>query len=76
MVYRAAITAIHADAADDDHRNLNGEYALVGHTGRTTTNLGRWRRERSQYGPSTCRAAGGSRDVERVWIVRPPSGSD
>jgi hypothetical protein len=34
VVDRAAITGIHADAAGDDRRNLNGEYALVRNTGR------------------------------------------
>jgi hypothetical protein len=29
MVYRAAITGVHADAAGDDRRNLNGKYVLV-----------------------------------------------
>jgi hypothetical protein len=31
--YRVAITGIHADAAGDDRRNLNGEYMLVRNTG-------------------------------------------
>jgi hypothetical protein len=42
VVYRAAITGIHADAAGDDRRNLNGEYALVRNTGATAINLARW----------------------------------
>jgi hypothetical protein len=32
VVYQAAITAIHADAAGDDRGNLNGEYVLVRNT--------------------------------------------
>jgi 5-hydroxyisourate hydrolase-like protein (transthyretin family) len=43
VVYRAAITGIHADAAGDDRRNLNGEYALVRNTGAAAINLAGWR---------------------------------
>ena len=43
MVYRAAITGIHADAAGDDRRNLNGEYALVRNTGAAAINLADWK---------------------------------
>jgi len=43
VVYRAAITGIHADAADDDRRNLNGEYALVRNTGAAAINLAGWK---------------------------------
>ena len=39
VVYRAAITGIRADAAGDDRRNLNGEYALVRNTGAAAINL-------------------------------------
>ncbi len=42
MVDRAAITGIHADAAGDDRRNLNGEYALVRNTGAAAINLAGW----------------------------------
>jgi competence protein ComEC len=43
VVYRVAITGVHADAAGDDRRNLNGEYALVRNTGRTAIDLAGWR---------------------------------
>jgi competence protein ComEC len=43
MVYQAAITGIHADAAGDDRRNLNGEYALIRNTGRAAINLACWK---------------------------------
>ena len=43
VVYRAAITGIHADAAGDDRRNLNGEYALVRNTGAAAVNLAGWK---------------------------------
>ena len=43
MVYRAAITGVHADAAGDDRRNLNGEYALVRNTGAAAINLAGWK---------------------------------
>jgi Lamin Tail Domain/Fibronectin type III domain len=43
VVYRAAITAVHADAAGDDRRNLNGEYALVRNTGAAAVNLAGWK---------------------------------
>jgi hypothetical protein len=43
VVYRAAITGIHADAAGDDRRNLNGEYALVRNTGAAAINLVGWK---------------------------------
>jgi hypothetical protein len=43
VVYRAAITGIHADAAGDDRRNLNGEYALVRNTGAAAINLAGWK---------------------------------
>jgi hypothetical protein len=43
VVYRAAITGIHADAAGDDRRNLNGEYALVRNTGAAAINLSGWK---------------------------------
>jgi hypothetical protein len=42
VVYRAAITGIHADAAGDDRRNRNGEYALVRNTGAAAINLAGW----------------------------------
>jgi hypothetical protein len=42
VVYRAAITGIHADAAGDDRRNLNGEYALIRNTGAAAINLAGW----------------------------------
>jgi hypothetical protein len=42
VVYRAAITDIHADAAGDDRRNRNGEYALVRNTGAAAINLAGW----------------------------------
>jgi hypothetical protein len=41
--HRAAITAIHADAAGDDRGNLNGEYALVRNTGAAAVNLAGWK---------------------------------
>jgi hypothetical protein len=43
VVYRAAITGIHADAAGDDRRNLNGEYALVRNIGAAAINLAGWK---------------------------------
>jgi hypothetical protein len=43
VVYRAAITGIHTDAAGDDRRNLNGEYALVRNTGAAAINLAGWK---------------------------------
>jgi Lamin Tail Domain len=43
VVYRAAITGIHADAAGDDRRNLNGEYTLVRNTGAAAINLADWK---------------------------------
>ena len=43
VVYRAAITGIHADAAGDNRRNLNGEYALVRNTGGAAINLAGWK---------------------------------
>jgi len=43
VVYRAAITGIHADAGGDDRRNLNGEYALVRNTGAAAVNLAGWK---------------------------------
>ena len=43
VVYRAAITGIHADAAGDDRRNLNGEYVLVRNTGAAAINLAGWK---------------------------------
>jgi hypothetical protein len=43
VVYRAAITGIHADAAGDDRRNRNGEYALVRNTGGAAINLAGWK---------------------------------
>jgi hypothetical protein len=43
VVYRAAITGIHANAAGDDRRNLNGEYALVRNTGTAAINLAGWK---------------------------------
>jgi hypothetical protein len=51
VVYRAAITGIHADAAGDDRGNRNGEYALVRNTGAAAINLASWKldaRDRSQ----------------------------
>ena len=42
-VYRAAIAGIHADAAGDDRRNRNGEYALVRNTGAAAINLTGWK---------------------------------
>jgi competence protein ComEC len=35
--------ASHADAAGDDRRNLNGEYALVRNTGGAAVNLAGWK---------------------------------
>jgi Fibronectin type III domain/Lamin Tail Domain len=43
VVYRAAITAVHANAAGDDRRNLNDEYALVRNTGAAAFNLAGWK---------------------------------
>jgi Lamin Tail Domain len=43
VVYRAAITAVHADAAGDDRRNLNGEYAVVRNTGAAALSLAGWK---------------------------------
>jgi 5-hydroxyisourate hydrolase-like protein (transthyretin family) len=43
VVYRAAITGIHADAAGDDRCNRNGEYALVRNTGAAAINLAGWK---------------------------------
>jgi Lamin Tail Domain/Fibronectin type III domain len=43
VVYRAAITGIHADAAGDDRGNRNGEYALVRNTGAAAINLAGWK---------------------------------
>jgi hypothetical protein len=43
VVYRAAITGIHADAAGDDRRNRNGEYVLVRNTGAAAINLAGWK---------------------------------
>jgi hypothetical protein len=44
VVYRAAITGVHANAAGDDRRNLNGEYVLVRNTGLppSTWPVGTW----------------------------------
>jgi hypothetical protein len=44
VVYRAAITGIHAYAAGDDRSNLNGEYALVRNTAQppSTWPAGNW----------------------------------
>ena len=39
----APVTAIHADAAGDDRRNLNGEYVLVRNTGVASINLAGWK---------------------------------
>jgi competence protein ComEC len=43
VVYRAAITGIHADATGDDRRNRNGEYTLVRNTGAAAINLASWK---------------------------------
>ena len=43
VVYRAAITGIHADAPGDDRGNRNGEYALVRNTGAAAINLAGWK---------------------------------
>jgi hypothetical protein len=43
VVYQARITGIHADAAGDDRRNRNGEYALVRNTGAAAINLAGWK---------------------------------
>ena len=43
VVYRAAITGIHADATGDDRRNLNGEYVLVRNTGAAAIKLAGWK---------------------------------
>jgi hypothetical protein len=43
VVYRAVIVGIHADAAGDDRRNRNGEYALVRNTGAAAVNLAGWK---------------------------------
>jgi hypothetical protein len=43
VVYRATITGIHANAAGDDRRNRNGEYALVRNTGAVAINLVGWK---------------------------------
>ena len=43
VVYRAAISGIHADAAGDDRHNRNGEYALVHNTGAAAINLAGWK---------------------------------
>jgi Lamin Tail Domain/Fibronectin type III domain len=43
VVYRAAITGIHANAAGDDRRNLNDEYVLVRNTGAAAINLAGWK---------------------------------
>ena len=43
VAYRASITGIHADAAGNDRRNLNGEYALVRNTGAAAINLAGWK---------------------------------
>ena len=43
VVYRAAISGVRADAAGDDRRNLNGEYALVRNTGAAAVNLAGWK---------------------------------
>jgi hypothetical protein len=43
VVYRAAIAAVRANAAGDDRRNLNGEYALVRNTGAVAVNLAGWK---------------------------------
>jgi P pilus assembly chaperone PapD len=43
VVYRAAITGVHADAAGDDRGNRNGEYALVRNTGAAAINLAGWK---------------------------------
>jgi hypothetical protein len=57
VVYRAAITSIHAaitgidaDAAGDDRRNLNGEYALVRNTGAAAVNLASWKLDAGDRG--------------------------
>jgi hypothetical protein len=34
---------LHADAAGDDRRNRNGEYALVRNTGKVAINLAGWK---------------------------------
>jgi hypothetical protein len=43
VVYRAAITGIHADAAGDDRRNLNGEHALARNIGAAAITLAGWK---------------------------------
>jgi hypothetical protein len=43
VVYRAAIVGVRADAAGDDRRNRNGEYALVRNTGKAAINLAGWK---------------------------------
>jgi Lamin Tail Domain/Fibronectin type III domain len=50
VVYRAAITGIHADAAGDDRRNLNGESALVRNTGAAAINLAGWKLDAGDRG--------------------------
>jgi Lamin Tail Domain/Fibronectin type III domain len=50
VAYRAAITGIHADAAGDDRRNRNGEYALVRNTGAAAINLAGWKLDAGDRG--------------------------
>jgi hypothetical protein len=50
VVYRVTIAAIHADAAGDDRRNLNGEYVLVRNTGAAAVNLGGWKLDAGDRG--------------------------
>jgi P pilus assembly chaperone PapD/5-hydroxyisourate hydrolase-like protein (transthyretin family) len=50
VVYRAAMTGIHTDAAGDDRRNLNGEYALVRNTGAAAINLAGWKLDAGDRG--------------------------
>ena len=67
VVYRAAITGIHADAAGDDRRNLNGEYVLVRNTGAAAINLVGWKLD---AGDRSQRFTLGSYPLKRGATVR------
>jgi competence protein ComEC len=68
VVYRATITAIHADAAGDDRRNLNGEYVLVRNTGVAGINLAGWKLDAGDPGQRFPLASYGLRPGATVRI--------
>jgi Lamin Tail Domain len=71
VVYRAAITGIHADAAGDDRRNLNDEYALVRNTGAAAINLAGWKLD---AGDRNQRFSLASYSLKKNATVRIPTG--